>query len=344
MKNQQPIIDAKFESSLQSFLAHDLIDFVRRKRAAGILYKTEVHSLRKFDSFVFDNSDKYHAVDRALGEGWVLHLKDTGKHVNSLIKICTPVCSFFRYMFEIGKGSYIFEPNPLGKPIRYTPHKITDEELVAFFKAADNVRFYTSTPLRHLTAPAAFRLLYSSGLRVSEIRNLRCNDVDLNSGILMVRESKARGLRIVALHPDMITVLKHYDAQINELVPDRVWFFTDELKADRQMPDDKLGIWFNQIWKTTEASQKSKPPKMTARDFRHRHATDVTAMWQREGKEIHALELYLACTLGHSSFFMSSYYIHISDAKAAEIEKRMAEVNDEIMPDFDDDDGGDIYG
>lgn len=344
MKNQQPIIDTKFEDSLQSFLAPDLIAFVRRKRAAGVQYIKDLCYLKKFDSFVFNNSDKYHAVDRALGEGWVLYLKSSGRYVNSNVRICKPVSAFFRYMFEIGKSTYIFEPHPVGKEIRYKHHSITNDELIAFFKAADNLRFYASSPLRHLTAPTAFRLLYSAGLRVSEIRKLSCDDVDLNAGIVMVRESKARGLRIVALHPDMITVLKHYDAQVNALVPNRVWFFIDALKADHQMSNKKMGEWFSEIWKTTEESKKSKPPRMNARDFRHRHATDVTAKWTREGKDLNALAPYIVCSLGHSGFAMCSYYIHVSDAKAAEIEQRMAEVNDEIMPDFDDDDGGDIYG
>ena len=51
----------------------------------------------------------------------------------------------------------------------------------------------------HLALPVIFRILYGCGLRVSEVVGLRYKDVNLEDGILTIREAKTDRDRYISL-------------------------------------------------------------------------------------------------------------------------------------------------
>ena len=51
-------------------------------------------------------------------------------------------------------------------------------------------------------------LLALSGLQISEALALREQDVDLEAGILTIRQSKFRKSRLVPLHPSTVNVMR----------------------------------------------------------------------------------------------------------------------------------------
>jgi len=56
-------------------------------------------------------------------------------------------------------------------------------------------------------------LLAVSGLRISEALALQEQDVDLQAGILTIRQSKFRKSRLVPLHPSTVNALRQYVEQ-----------------------------------------------------------------------------------------------------------------------------------
>ena len=70
----------------------------------------------------------------------------------------------------------------LEKPARYVPHIYSDQELAALFAQTDRCRYCPEVPFRHLVMPVLFRTIYACGLRCSEARLLRVEDVDIDSG------------------------------------------------------------------------------------------------------------------------------------------------------------------
>jgi hypothetical protein len=53
----------------------------------------------------------------------------------------------------------------IGRPVRGLPHMFTDEELAAFFRAADSIAPGYRSPFREYTIPVIFRLILGTGLR-----------------------------------------------------------------------------------------------------------------------------------------------------------------------------------
>src|SRR6202007_1127917 len=109
-------------------------------------------------------------------------------------------------------------------PSTFVPRLLTDEELGRFFQAVDALQPTARSPLRHLVMPEVFRLLYGCGFRVREVLKLRVRDVDLNQGIITVRQGKFRKDRLVP--PVLLGVprLRKYAGHFERRPPDAFFF------------------------------------------------------------------------------------------------------------------------
>src|SRR6266540_489043 len=92
---------------------------------------------------------------------------------------------------------------------RITPHLFTPDELDALLAAASRLR----PAFRALTYRTLFALLAVTGLRVGEACHLDRVDVDLNSGVLTVRDSKFGKSRQVPVHDSTTAALADYRHQ-----------------------------------------------------------------------------------------------------------------------------------
>ena len=69
-------------------------------------------------------------------------------------------------------------------------------------------------PFRHLIMPVLFRTIYACGLRLSEARLLRPDDVDIDAGVLQIRDAKGGQDRQVPVSEPLRVRLADYNAQL----------------------------------------------------------------------------------------------------------------------------------
>ena len=121
----------------------------------------------------------------------ILHLSENTMHsrINALK---------FYYEQVLGREKFFWEiPRP--KKHLILPKVLGEEELRRLFKAASN--------LKH---KAILFTAYSAGLRVSEVINLRLQDIDRGRKQLFVYCSKGKKDRYVSLSPLLLDVLENY--------------------------------------------------------------------------------------------------------------------------------------
>jgi integrase len=73
--------------------------------------------------------------------------------------------------------------------------------------------------------PALFRTIYACGLRCSEARLLRAGDVDIDAGVLQIRDAKGGKDRQVPVSGALRARLARYHAQVAGQPGRREWFF-----------------------------------------------------------------------------------------------------------------------
>jgi integrase len=185
----------------------------------------------------------------------------------------------------------------------YIPHAFTEEELKDFFMACDSL---PDTPrrrdiiVRKITVPVFFRLLYSSGVRPNEARLLRIYDVNLNNGVLNIRQSKGPSQHFVVLHDTMLDLMLRYDNTMRMLYPEREYFFSSYKGS---YLSNQWVVWnFRQLW------HKYNSANAVAYELRHNYAIENINQWIGEGFDFFDKFLYLSRSMGHSELESTKYY------------------------------------
>lgn len=145
---------------------------------------------------------------------------------------------------------------------------------------------------------AMYTLAYTCALRISEICNLKVEDIDTVHMTVHIAPSKNGKERTLALHPDALQALRLYSR-------------TYHLKKDYYLFTYKKGK--RPLTETVRYHFKSDlqlagiPSNFTFHTFRHTMATNLL---------VNGLDPFsLMNFLGHSSFGSTSRYIHLAQAK-----------------------------
>ena len=96
---------------------------------------------------------------------------------------------------------------PFGKR-RARPYLYTEEEIQQLLTAALNCK--GRNPIKGQLYYCLFGLLAVTGMRISEVVNLKVKDVDLSTGVLTVEGSKLGKSRLIPLHASAQQVLTEY--------------------------------------------------------------------------------------------------------------------------------------
>jgi site-specific recombinase XerD len=169
---------------------------------------------------------------------------------------------------------------------------------VVFSKAQINTIFEGETNKKH---SLLLKIAYGSGLRVSEVVNLRKEDIDLSQKILTVKGGKGRKARTTILSHKVIDELEQYFKQYSITG----WVFTG---AD---PNDHLHIRSAQyIFK--DALKKSGIKKTASiHSLRHSFATHLL----ESGYDI----VRIRDLLGHSSVRTTERYLQVAITKTLNV-------------------------
>lgn len=147
---------------------------------------------------------------------------------------------------------------------------------------------------------AVLELLFSSGMRVSELCNLNVEDIDLEEGTVLVFGKGAKERILQIGHPDVLSILQRYQSEGNSTGA----FFRS--RNGRRLSDQSVRNMVNRY-----ALRVQAPLHITPHMFRHSFAT----LLMEENVDIR----YIQQILGHSSITTTQIYTHVSMKKQREI-------------------------
>jgi integrase len=189
------------------------------------------HSLRDmrnamtgFDRFCSSHHPGETVLTRELATAWC---RDTATGTWGAYR-SRAVREFGKYLQLAGVDGFIVPSAWIARPVRGLPHMFTDEELAAFFRAADSIDAEYRSPFREYTIPVIFRLILGAGLRPPEARRLRRRDVDAEGAMVVIERSKRNKDRRVPVSRDLAGLLARFDHLADLRRPDREWFFADQ--------------------------------------------------------------------------------------------------------------------
>ena len=281
--------------------------FVEYRKASGSWNEPNYGlNIKLFDHFCADNYKDEPALTQVMVDMWCAK-RDTETNRSCLTRILV-VRAFIDYLRRRG----LTDTNPpvtlRAEPKTYIPYAFEEDELNRFFRVCDSIQPYLgrkASVIRKLQVPVFFRLLYSTGLRTTEARLLKREDVDLMHGVINIQKSKGYDQHYVVMHDTMTSIMARYDRAINEMQPAREYFF-QSIKGTNHSR-----YWvqanFRMMW--NEANGALASP--VAYDLRHFYAIVNINSWLDDGFEFSDKLQYLSKSMGHRSIEATRYYYAI---------------------------------
>ncbi|OYT60480.1 integrase [Euryarchaeota archaeon ex4484_178] len=200
---------------------------------------------------------------------------------NSLYLAVKAIRAYFRF-----KGLDTADKLKSPKRPKQMPKYLSEDEVKRLLEAAkENPRDY-----------AIVSLLAYSGLRVSELCNLKLEDVDFSGRIIYVRSGKGDRDRIVVVSPHVIDAIQDYLLTRDD---DMEYIFSSQ-KSER--------ISRVQVFRLVKKYAKKAGIKKEVTPHVLRHTLATTLL--RRGVDIRFIQQFL----GHSSVATTQIYTHVDDA------------------------------
>lgn len=216
---------------------------------------------------------------------------------------------FCRYLDDMGFQVYIPPKGIVRKVPKYDAHIYTDEELKKFFSVVDKSQSVPlECPYRSQVMPVFFRILYTSGMRVSELRLTRVRDVNTDAGYITVRDAKNHKDRIVPMHPVLADRCRQLKASIHPHSTEDEYFFM--LRPGRAMPLHNVYHNFRRYLDKAGISHTGHGPRI--HDFRWTYCVNLLRKWVEEEKDLMAYIPYMRTMLGHEGFEETAYYLKLT--------------------------------
>lgn len=159
-----------------------------------------------------------------------------------------------------------------------------------------------------------FGLLSVTGLRIGEALRLNVADVDLDRGILTIRDSKFGKSRLVPLHPSTQTALRLYLQRRNDYFHRRdIEPFFVSRRATRMLHGD---AWKSLVRLSRKIGLRGPSDRRGPRlhDFRHRAAVQAMLHCYRSGADPERRMPALSTYLGHGDLRHTYWYLHQNPA------------------------------
>ena len=245
--------------------------------------------------FQFLKDEQIHPFDVTLDnlETFSANLRDLGIQPRSQARILSGIRSFYHFLilddYLQADPSELLESPQIGF---HLPEVLSLEEIDLLIESID---LSTNEGQRNRTI---LETLYSCGLRVSELCNLKLSDLYLEEGFIKV-EGKGRKQRLIPISPRAIRELQLYFLDRNQISIKKD--YEDYVFISKRGKNISRIMVFHIIKTLAEAIGLKKT--ISPHTFRHSFATHLL----EGGANLRAIQ----CMLGHESIGTTEIYTHI---------------------------------
>ncbi len=294
LDNYISYLTAERGSSLHTIEAYnrDIVEFIKYLDNKGV----------DLEESLPDN-DKHEKKDKAFMlwttntfEMYMAFLRDSGKKTRSIVRAISSLRGFLNFLLSEGNITH----NPLEEleiprfrmPI---PNVLSEEEMLTLLDMPDK----SSKSLRDRTI---LELLYATGLRVSELIQLKKSDVNLEGGFLIASGKRSKE-RVVPIGEFSRQAIKEY---IKKEQPKGIFLFPNKRgeKLTRQA-----------VWKLIRKyGDKMEKTHISPHTIRHTFATHLL----EGGADLRSVQILL----GHEDISTTQIYTHVDKKRLKEVHKK----------------------
>ncbi|MDH3386451.1 MAG: site-specific tyrosine recombinase XerD [Gammaproteobacteria bacterium] len=276
-----------------------------QKGLADLTLRAYQQDLRQFSRWLAERDGKLARADQAVIQQYLAQRFDDGASARSNARLLSTLKQYYRHLIRVGER----QDNPTAlisapRIHRSLPQTLGENEIEKLLQAPDpESRF-------GLRDRCMLELMYSSGLRVSELVGLRVNQVNAKLGLVRL-VGKGSKERVVPVGEEALHWLQQYtrDGRPNLQGPGAV---SDALfLSSRGTAITRQAFWQNIKKYLLKAGIKTV---FSPHSLRHAFATHLL----NHGADLRTVQMLL----GHSSLSTTQIYTHIAQERLASLHAR----------------------
>jgi integrase len=306
-----------------------IMKFIDFKNSLGYKYRDAGYALALFDRLAWQRDIFEMVVTKEIAEEYCKQRpNESDKSRYNRIQILS---QFAQFLCDLGFKSYI--PKLPKCKSTFTPYIFSKKEMLDIFRASDaltpSVRNRNSTVY---AIPVLIRLLYGTGIRISEALYLTCNDFNLHDKYLVLRNTKNGKDRLVPISDSLARACKEYLIYRN--------LFPAIKKADRffikpdgsPMNNSNVYKWFRRIIFNANISHGGRGHGPRLHDLRHTFSVHSLASMSESELDLYHSLPHLSTYLGHQSLNATEDYVRLTAEMYPGLLKKTSDICSVVFP------------
>jgi len=308
-------------------------NYLELRRGMGFKLQRDTARLRHFVSFMAERRTTRITTQLALQ----FATRDSNVSPCTMSMRLSMVRAFARYVAAYDPATEVPPVGLLPNASRPAiPYLYSETEIARLLQAAKNHPASTHFPdpswqrYRGWLWYSFFGLLAVTGMRLSEVRNLRDEDIDAQEGVLRIQQAKFGKSRLVPLHRTMLRALGTYIRHRNcffahrhpDITPQRLFATRSGTALGNLVVYRRFRNILHQIG--LRGPNDRRGPRL--HDLRHRFAIETLVRWYRAGEQVERLLPVLSTYLGHTRVTGTYWYLRctpeLMEAAGDRLERR----------------------
>jgi len=228
------------------------------------------------------------------------YLKKIGSSARTMSRKISSLKVFFAYAQQKYDWNNFAEDLTFPKIEKRLPQYLSEQEVLKLFEVAGRDR-----SINGIRNKIMLYLLYTSGMRVSELTHLQLSDIHFDTGLIFVQGKGGKG-RMIPIPESMSDLLKNYINTIHKTIVSKcrkgqkTEYLFPVYYGGKTKPITRQAFWIilKQLWKKTGIDRSISPHKL-----RHSLATHML----KNGADLRSLQLLL----GHENLSTVQIYTHV---------------------------------
>lgn len=300
--------------NFKSVFKNELNYFIKYKKSLGFKYEDEIKRLKSLDNTLVKLNIKSKKITKETFEKLVERNNKVGENYAKHYRVIKHFCEFL----ISNEYKNIYYKDKKFKIINnYKPKIFNDNEILLFFETLDkykenykNKKFYQL----YYSYAIIFRLLYSCGLRSSEVLKITKENINFKENTINIIDSKRHVSRIIVLSDSMKKCLENYVNHFN--IKEGLIFKNSYNKIIHY---NSLRDYYKKILDLSNLNKESH-----LHDLRHTFCNKALNQMLENGYEENVAIVYLYKYMGHKTITETEYYLHFTDYN----KKKFIDIND----------------
>ena len=312
-------------------LAHYIADYILYEHAMGKKASADEKFLRNLSRFSLSYELTSSPLPQDMVEAWGKR-RDNEKASTHLARMRT-LRKFAIYLSNIGEKIFIPEiESTKGKRSDFRPHILSDEEISAFFAAADTLAVEPGSQFfgRRRYFSTLFRMLLGCGLRITEALNILVSDINFDTRSIRLLVTKNDKERVVVMSGSLTEEIRRYIVD-NYIDRSHAVFSLNDGKITNA---ERIYVWYRKILKEAGIEHRGKDYGPRLHDFRHTFAVRSLTKMLSDGMPFYSALPILRDYLGHADIKATEKYLHLVEWMLPDIVSKMNDISNQVIPEM----------